>query len=367
MLVIPQTVSNGFISFESEGIEAKWDIIKKEFEAGKEYEYSLHIDLPKVEVSGELIHEWEKGGKYPIDTKKPDTNIDIINSLLVKITGDTYLIGSPQGEGSPNEWPQHKAGIGTFWIAPYEITNEQYVLFLNKNNITPQQALESPKLLGDLDDTAEVGFNDKNIKNKWFISKEGRESYPITNVTWYGARAFARWLGGDLPTEREWETACRAGSEGLFSFDDSYRDNMVDYVNCKERSDLIYDRELGTMPVNSLKHNMEPKPKGLYHMHGNVSEWCLDAVTRSASGSPASYAEEIVILKQNEETLRVVRGGSWKSLLEECRSAFRNCLLPTKASDEVGFRVVFPIKNILDIKAEPEHLKNLEDVISLVK
>ncbi|KAA6311333.1 hypothetical protein EZS27_037518, partial [termite gut metagenome] len=250
MLVIPQRVSNGFISFNLVGNEAKWNIVNKDFEAGKKYEYSLHIDFPKVDVSGELISDWGKGEEYLVDTE-PDTEIDIINNLLVKIAGNTYLIGSPQGVGLPNEWPQHKAGIGTFWITPYEITNEQYVSFLNARRAVAPPMLNDSILL--IDGAGEILFNASIAK--WY-SKEGRESYPITNVTWYGAREFARWLGGDLPTEREWEAACRVEDmegKSLFSFDNSKNDEL-DYVNCKEKA------KSGTMPVKSLK----PTKYGLY-------------------------------------------------------------------------------------------------------
>jgi formylglycine-generating enzyme required for sulfatase activity len=347
MLVIPQRVSNGFISFNLAGSEAKWNIVNREFESGKKYEYTLLLDFPEVEVFGESISEWGDGREYHVDSKlELGTEIDVINSLvrdnlLVKIAGDTYLIGSPQGVGLPNEWPQHQAGIGTFWITPYEITNKQYVSFLNAKGFV------NDKLL--IDGTGDVLFDDSS-SDKW-SSKEGREYYPVTNVTWYGAREFARWLGGDLPTEREWETACRAGSEGLFSFDfdDSNRDDIKYYVNCKERDSIVHTISPGTMIVNDLK----PNKYGLYNMHGNVSEWCLDAVERSSEGSPAPYYRQgNIVLEQNDETLRVIRGGSWKSSLEGCRSAFRSCLLPTHALDVVGFRVVFPIKNILKVKVE---------------
>jgi formylglycine-generating enzyme required for sulfatase activity len=354
MLVIPQSVSNGSMSFNLEGNVATWNIINKEFEAGKKYEYSLRLDLPRVEVSGESISEWEEGGQYPIDKEKSDIKIDIINNLLVKIPGNTYLIGSLPGVGLPNEWPQHKAGIGTFWITPYEITNEQYALFLNayENGIKDQPIIvDGHELLSDTVGTVGVWFDSSN--NTWY-SKEGRESYPITNVTWYGARAFAFWLGGDLPTESEWEAACRVEDlegKSVFSFDDSKND-VLDYVNCKEKANS------GTMLVKSLKSTKY----GLYHMHGNVSEWCFDAVERSGSGSPASYAEGNIILEQNDKTLHVIRGGSWRSPLEKCRSAFRECLLPTQALDDVGFRVVFPIKDILNVDVE-----NLKSVMPLVK
>jgi formylglycine-generating enzyme required for sulfatase activity len=376
MLVIPQLVENGFIVFKWNGMEAEW-LVKKEFEAGKEYEYSLHLDFPTIKVSGESISEWGEGEKYSVDPEEPDPDakIDIIDKLLVKFTGDTYLIGSPQGVGSPNEWPQHKAGIGTFWITPYEITNAQYALFLNanKDKIDSQgiMTIGEKKYVLLYNDVYEPKKQELYFENGgWGCS--GRGEYPVVNVTWYGAREFARWIGGDLPTEREWETACRAGTEGVFSFDISDDGkNMIDYVNCKDRSVLIYDREPGTMPVYNPPYyipniNMRPNAKGLYHMHGNVSEWCLDAVMRSASGSPASYAEENMILEQNDSTLHVIRGGSWRSLLVNCRSASRDCLLPipTRTSNDVGFRVAFPIKNILNVTAE--NLENLKKVMSLV-
>ncbi|KAA6312148.1 Serine/threonine-protein kinase pkn1, partial [termite gut metagenome] len=279
MILIPQTVGTGaYIEFDLFGDIAKWYIsANKVFEAGKQYEYTLYLGKPWIEVDEEKISPW--GDEISVPVNWDDPKYFPVN--LIKILGGDHFIGSPKNtvEAAANEYPQHEASVGTFWISPYEITNKQYVDFLNDQS--------GWKIAEELQPHNTIINNEGGA---WHVVNSSKDNYPVTNVTWYGAKAFAEWLGGDLPSEAEWETACRAGNYGLFSFSsDNSNDNINDlyplYVNC--RDEILSNGDNAVLPVND--NRLAPNKYKLYNMHGNVSEWCRDAVVRNANGSPAPY------------------------------------------------------------------------------
>ncbi|KAA6317314.1 Serine/threonine-protein kinase pkn1, partial [termite gut metagenome] len=277
VILIPQTTgTDTYIEFDLFGKIARWNIsANKVFEAGKQYEYTLYLGKPWVEVGGEEISSW--GDEISVPVNWDDPKYFPVN--LVKISGGDYLIGSPKNttEAAANEYPQHEVSVGTFWISSYEITNNQYAKFLNAIKADNSQQFIN---------TTGIFQYDDGIDKNWSVVGENND--PVRNVTWHGAKAFAEWLGGDLPSETEWETACRAGNYDLFSFSNENSNEGFDklypkYVNC--RDEISSNGEDEVLLVNALS----PNENGLYNMHGNVSEWCRDAVERSANGSPAPY------------------------------------------------------------------------------
>jgi formylglycine-generating enzyme required for sulfatase activity len=166
---------------------------------------------------------------------------------------------------------------------------------------------------------------------------------PVENVSWEDAVEFCRKLSelpaekaaGNvyrLPTEAEWEYACRAGTTTNFSFGDDESD-FGDYAWCVENSaNETHNSANETHPVGGKK----PNAWGLYDMHGNVSEWCQDRYDDYPSGAvtdpigPASSAYGPV---------RVKRGGSWGDFAGDCRSAYRLWAEPSFRDDGLGFRV----------------------------
>ena len=204
----------------------------------------------------------------------------------------TFRMGSPDDE--PGRWDDetlHETSLdSSFQLACYPVTNEQFELFAPTHG--DQRDKYSP------DDTS-----------------------PVIYVTWYDAWAFCRWLGAEfrLPTEKEWEFACRAGESGRWCFGED-ESVLKQYA--------WYDKNSGNTahPVGQLK----PNAWGLHDMHGNVDEWC------------ETWFHEDSALSEDPERLgsaRVLRGGSWFNDPWGSRSAIRLNWQPSYSYNDLGFRV----------------------------
>jgi formylglycine-generating enzyme required for sulfatase activity len=219
---------------------------------------------------------------------------------MILIPAGEFIMGSPDGEGYRFERPQHEVSIDSFYMSKHEVTFKQYDLFCEKTG------------------------RSKARDRGW-----GRGKRPVINVSWRDAVAFCDWLSelsGDryrLPTEAEWEYACRAGATTKYNFGDSPRD-MGLYA--------WYSGNAGkrTHPVGKLRANAW----GLHDMHGNVWEYCSDRYDEGYySGSPSSNPTGPAS-GQN----RVQRGGSWGGDAGHLRSANRNYSSPDVAMGFMGFR-----------------------------
>ena len=247
-----------------------------------------------------------------------------VTMKLVLIPAGKFIMGSPEGgkDKEPNEWPQHEVTISKpFYMGVYEVTQEQYEAVVGKN---PSQF--------------------KGAQN------------PVEMVSWDEAVAFCKKLSETsgkkvrLPTEAEWEYACRAGSKTRFYFgdDDTGREDYACRVGSETRFDFHgYEKELDdfawysgnsgktTHPVGQKKANAW----GLYDMHGNVWEWCADwydeyggkYYANSPKADPTGPAEG---------RLRVLRGGSRSVPPRLCRSATRVWNIPSGRDVSSGFRAV---------------------------
>ena len=214
------------------------------------------------------------------------------------------------------------------------ITNEQYCFFLNENNVAFNGSY------GILEGTGEVVKIDTYSKNiihsgKW-LPAPGKENYPVEYLPLQGVERYCSWLDGRLPTEAEWEYACRAGT--TTAFNTGYRlttaqanfDGTYPYI----AGDTPGIKSLGMKPVGSYP----PNAWGLYDMHGNVLEWCLDAYGAKYEDFPGPNP-----IGHGLE--RVARGGHWMHGAEYCRSAARINVnySPSQYAGGIGFRVVRPI------------------------
>lgn len=221
----------------------------------------------------------------------------------VDIPGGTFLMGSPDNEfGREAGELQHQVTISPFSISKCEITFEQYDRF------------------------CEATGKRKPSDKGW-----GRGKRPVINVSWIDANDFAKWVKGRLPTEAEWEYACRAGTSSPFSTGENISTSQANY----DGNYPYHDGEEGafrekTLPVGSF----DPNPWGLYDMHGNVWEWCNDWLGTYSKVSQTDPEGP------SRGQLRIGRGGSWKTIARRCRSAYRFGRGETFKADDLGFRVV---------------------------
>ena len=237
---------------------------------------------------------------------------------FVRINGGTFTMGSPEDEpGHDNYEVQWQVTVSSFYMGKYEVTQKEYREVMGKN---------PSKFKGDNLPVELVSWDDAVDYCNKRSQKEGlTPAYTISNsffdlffgrtVTWN-----RNANGYRLPTEAEWEYACRAGTTTAYNTGASMTDNTGWY---KDNSDKK-THPVGQKPANAW---------GLYDMHGNVSEWCLDlyyfypseAQTNPVGVSPPSWV------------YRVFRGGSWRDAAVLARSAFRG--LSALLGNNIGFRV----------------------------
>jgi len=276
-----------------------------------------------------------------------DTTIE-----MVPIVGGTLLMGSPENEAgrSEDEGPQHEVKIDPFWIGKFEITWDQYDIWNEKIDVIRRDLAGIQPTASDL---VVDGMTRPTEPYTDMSFGFGRGRYPAICMTQHAARTYCKWLSAKtgfyyrLPTEAEWEYACRAGTKTAYSFGDDPAE-LDQYAVFAGNSNDQYE-EVGTK---------SPNPWGLFDMHGNVSEWVLDQY------SPTTYASRGAGLVANPlqipKTLypRVVRGGGWDNDAELLRSAARIASDPSwKEQDpqipqsiwyhtdalSVGFRIVRPL------------------------
>lgn len=264
---------------------------------------------------------------------------------------------------APGEWDEdvnfdegtrHQVTLSKgFKMSRNEITNAQYCAFLNDNGIgrngiwSGAKVYRTETLIYDSSDNrSEWGIAWDEVGDAW-VPLAGKEHFPVIYVTWFGAKEFAAWLGGDLPTEAQWERACRA-DRGTMPFGigsgkmlDGAMANIYGRYICdtgEGEKDLgegmgIYLR--GTCAVGNYQSNSY----GLYDMHGNVFEWCNDWYDTNYGSANATDAATDPTGPETG-SFRIVRGGCWGSGAWDCHAANRYSFSPYDAYDHIGFRVV---------------------------
>jgi formylglycine-generating enzyme required for sulfatase activity len=265
---------------------------------------------------------------------------------MIAVPGGQFIMGSPQDEPGrkEDEGPAHPVEIAPFWMGKHEITWEEFELF-----VYPEMSKETTEQLASAKVDGVTQPTPPFVDMSFGMGKNG---YPAINMTQYAALSYCKWLTaltGDfyrLPTEAEWEYACRAGAATAYSFGDD-PSTMEEYAWYFENSDGAYQK-VGTKKAN---------PWGLHDMHGNVAEWTLDEYL------PAYQAEEGEVkkdpwIKPSKLYPHVVRGGSWDDDPEDIRSAARRASSPNwKQRDPqipksnwwmtdasfLGFRIVRPL------------------------
>jgi formylglycine-generating enzyme required for sulfatase activity len=283
------------------------------------------FEVVEVNAKGEQIKKESKQSQYFRE--------DLGNGItleLVAIPGGTFTMGSPAGEGY-NEKPQHQVTVPPFFMGKYPITQAQW------------QAIAA---------TAKIDIDLETNPSKF----TGNE-LPVERVTWYQATEFCKRLSREtkqeyrLPSEAEWEYACRAGTTTPFYFGETITGKLANYNAINTYADEPngeYRKE--TTPVGQFP----PNAFGLYDMHGNVWEWCADDWHDNYDGAPTDGSawldsnQEKKVKSKNKsysdknddnQPNTVLRGGSWFGSPNSCRSAFRDFDY-RRFSDFDGFRVV---------------------------
>ena len=257
-----------------------------------------------------------------------------LNIETALIPAGTFIMGSPSTEvgRSPNE-VQHQVTLSAFRISKYETSNAQFAAFLNAKSIGSNGLYA----LGVYPTQALIYAN-SSWGLTWTGSQwqpvAGKENFPVTDVTWYGATEFATYAGGRLPTEAEWEYACRGNTTSAFNTGACLNNTQANYnwanplTGC---TNTITTYPGQTQAVNSYS----PNAYGLYNMHGNVWEWCSDW-----DGSYSTTAQTNPI-GASSGSYRIIRGGGWGTVGQPCRSAYRGNSFPYSGNDYIGFRLAF--------------------------
>ncbi len=239
------------------------------------------------------------------------TKESTVYSDMVFIPAGDFFMGST--EGDLDEKPVHSVYLDAYYIDKYEVTNGQFCKFLNEKG---NQEEGGEKWLGIEDSNCSIEYQ----KEKYY-PKPGYEDYPVVEVSWYGAYAYAKWAGKRLPTEAEWEKAARG----------SLVDKKYPWGDIIDSSKANYGENVGYItPVGFYP----PNDYGLYDMAGNVWEWCFDWYNENYyEKSPTKNPQG-----PDNATYRVRRGGCWRNLTRGVRCAHRFCHTPLATTSALGFR-----------------------------
>lgn len=263
-----------------------------------------------------------------------------VGMQLVLIPSGSYIMGSPSTEPfhEPDERPHLVHLSKPFYLSAHEVTVGQFQRFVEETGYVTESET-NPRAALDL---ALAGWSEcpeLSWRNPGFVQSENE---PVVQVTWADAVAFCRWLSQKegctyrLPTEAEWECACRAGNCRPYASVQGQHPrlgmNIYDVrTSLHESNPSIDDGHRWTAPVGSFPANS----LGLHDMHGNVSEWCSDWYGADYySSSPSDDPEGPAAGRQ-----RVIRGGGWLDTLHRVRSANRWGHEPEMCSGYLGFRV----------------------------
>ena len=312
-----------------------------------------HISLQEAAAWG--FHEPLQRDHLPFGAtaERPDP----LALTLVEIAAGSFLMGSPPNEPErpKAEGTQHEVTLASFFISQTPITQAQW------RQVARWQPLPAERWGRQLDPEPSFFQPRSNPKARGFgngrfsllAGETDSEQRPVDNVSWLDAIEFCSRLSQrtgrpyTLPSEAQWEYACRAGTTTAFHFGETITPELANYDgNYKYADGPKGELRKQTTPVGMFPANAW----GLQDLHGNVWEWCLDDWHDSYEGAPADGSAWLNPAEPNnkattekgnnsEQQRRLLRGGSWIFDPRNCRSAYRDVDHPGNRDDLIGFRV----------------------------
>lgn len=233
---------------------------------------------------------------------------------LVYVPSGTFWMGSPEKERDREdcEGPQRKVNVSEFWLGKYPVTQRQWYLVSFLDQVSRGLKPNPSKLTGD--------------------------NLPVEQVSWDESVEFCARLSKytglrfRLPTEAEWEYACRAGTTTPYSFGENITRKNANIT----RNDLIGFWETFAGDSTTNVGSFPPNSFGLYDMHGNVAEWCEDIWHENYRRAPK---DSIAWMSEGDSSKRVYRSGGWNQVRRVSRSAYRGWAKPGFTRDNIGLRV----------------------------
>ncbi len=264
-----------------------------------------------------VINRQKQQGTAIIEVLEPDVELE-----LIEIPGGSFLMGSPEEElgSGDDERPQHQVTVPTFLIGRYPITQAQWRV------VAGWEPVE----------------RELDANPAYFKDRSDSDRRPVEKVSWYDAKEFCARLSQKtkrdyrLPTEAEWEYACRAGTTTPFHFGETISTELANYDGNYTYGRGVKGESRGE--TTKVGYFQFANAFGLYDMHGNVYEWCEDDWHDNYKDAPTDGS---AWLSSDGNTTKVIRGGSWVNLPFNCRSAYRNTYNPDLRSNfNLGLRVV---------------------------
>ena len=299
--------------------------------------YALYANTTSSSVSssGDTLFIGNAAYIVPgISAANPNGGGNFLNIETALIPAGTFTMGSLITE--PDQFDnevQYQVTLSVFRMSKYETSNAQFAAFLNAKSIGSNGLYALGAYPTQVLIYANSSWGLTWTGTQW-QPVAGKENYPVVNVTWYGAQEFATYAGGRLPTEAEWEYACRGGTTTPFNTGNCLDYSQANYYwpgpysGCNNANTNWLQQ---TQAVNSYS----PNAYGLYNMHGNVWEWCADwygDYPTAAQTNPTG---------PSTGTYRVIRGGSWFINAQFCRSAYRGYDYLINSDIIIGFRLAF--------------------------
>ena len=276
-----------------------------------------------------------------------------VTMKLALIPAGKFLMGSPKTEAGRDgdEGPQRQVTISRpFYIGLTEVTRGQFAAFASDSGY--KTTAEKEGWVYAFDGKTLTTLTGASWRKVGF---EQADTHPVVCVNWDDATAFTAWLGRkarrtvSLPTDAQWEYACRAGTATVYQWGDDpdHGKGWCNVADATAKQKFTWwktfswaDGHVFTAPVASYK----PNAWGLHDMHGNVMEWCRDWYDAKYYSANATALDPAGPAQGKD---RVVRGGSWRFTVGFCRSAYRGSAHPVSASAffsrQRGFRVVLPL------------------------